>query len=158
MLTTHTTTHCGCPKCNDRYSVIVNWIHSQMVLQRDTHLLNLFNNLFTLSAQASWNMFRISSAISTRVISILWTKDFSMAEWWQLPKIVQNIGPIGQPTSSLWDWTLTYRMQPTNIQSEPSCSHSYWNGDRFGQRGQPNKNPGIWQAPSLTCANVRRLC
>ena len=53
----------------------------------DTHLLNLFNTMFPLPTQASWNVFQISSEISTRVISILRTKDFSLDAWRRLPKI-----------------------------------------------------------------------
>ena len=75
----------------------------------DSHLLTMFNSMFPLPLQASWNVFQISSAISTRVISILRTKDFSLDEWRRLPKIGTNIGTVGAPMSNLWDWTLTYR-------------------------------------------------
>ena len=86
----------------------------------DHDLLTLFNSMFPLPSQASWNVFQISSDISTRVISILRTKDFTMAEWNRLPKIGRNIGIAGKPMSGLWNWTLTYRIQPSPRQQEPS--------------------------------------
>jgi hypothetical protein len=86
----------------------------------DSHLLTMFNSIFPLPSQASWNIFQISSAISTRVISILRTKDFSMDEWRRLPKIGKNIGHNGAPMSNLWEWTLTYRKQPSQQQHEHS--------------------------------------
>ena len=46
----------------------------------DSHLLTMFNSMFPLPSQASWNVFQISSAISTRVISILRTNG-RMDEW-----------------------------------------------------------------------------
>ena len=86
----------------------------------ETDLLTLFNSMFPLPSQASWNVFQISSDISTRVISILRTKDFTMAEWNRLPKIGRNIGLVGKPMSDLWNWTLTYRIPPSLRQHEPS--------------------------------------
>ena len=86
----------------------------------DTHLLNLFNTMFPLPTQASWNVFQISSEISTRVISILRTKDFSLDEWRRLPKTGKNIGIAGAPMSDLWDWTLTYRTPPSQQPREHS--------------------------------------
>ena len=79
----------------------------------DAHLLTLFNTLFPLPLQASWNVFQISSSISTKVISILRTKDFSMDEWRRLPPIGKSIGTIGAPMCNLWEWTLTYRTVAT---------------------------------------------
>ena len=84
----------------------------------DMELLTMFNSMFPLPSQASWNVFQISSAISTKVISILRTKDFSLAEWNRLPKIGKNIGHVGAPMSNLWNWTLTYRTAPTSQQHE----------------------------------------
>ena len=78
----------------------------------DTHLLTMFNSMFPLPTQASWNVYQISSEISTRVISILRTKDFTLDAWRRLPKIGTNIGTAGAHMSGLWDWTLTYRTSP----------------------------------------------
>lgn len=95
---------------------------------KDSHLLTVFNSMFPLPSQASWNVFQISSAISTRVIFILQTKDFSMDKWHRLPKIGRNIGPIGAPMSNLWEWTLTYRKKTftttarTNTKETPNGS------------------------------------
>ena len=86
----------------------------------DSHLLTLFNRMFPLPDQASWNVFQLSSAISTRVTSILRMKDFSMGEWRRLPRAGKNIGIIGTPMSNLWDWTLSYRKQSSVTRSGPS--------------------------------------
>ena len=86
----------------------------------DSHLLTMFNTLFPLPSQASWNVFHLSSEISTRVISILRTKDFSLDEWRRLPKIGINIGTVGLPMSNLWQWTLTYRTSHSQQQQELS--------------------------------------
>jgi hypothetical protein len=39
-------------------------------------LLALFNNLFPLSNQTSWNVFQISYAVGMQVISVLQMRDF----------------------------------------------------------------------------------
>jgi hypothetical protein len=83
-------------------------------------LLTLYNSSFPLPNQASWNVYRPSSAITTRVTSILRMKLFTADEWRRLPTIGKNIGDVGQPTSHLWEWTLTYRRPTTNIAQESS--------------------------------------
>ena len=84
--------------------------------------LTLYNSLFPLPAQESWNLFRLSSATSTRVTSILRTKAFTLAEWRRLQRAGKLIGPIGKPSSNLWEWTLSYRAPATlNVSS---CSQS----------------------------------
>lgn len=81
----------------------------------ETHadLLTLFNTTFPLPSQASWTVYHVSSAISTRVISILQMQDFTADEWRRLPKLGKNIGTVGSRTSHLWDWTHTYKKQTT---------------------------------------------
>ena len=86
----------------------------------DGALLTLYNSSFPLPNQASWNVYRPSSAITTRVTSILRMKLFTADEWRRLPTIGKNIGDVGQPTSHLWEWTLTYRRPTTNIAHESS--------------------------------------
>ena len=83
-------------------------------------LLTLFNNTFPLPNQASWTIYHPSSAITTRVISILRMQHFTADEWRRLPKAGKSIGQIGCPMSHLWKWTLTYRKHTTNTEHEHS--------------------------------------
>jgi hypothetical protein len=80
----------------------------------DTSFLTLYNSTFPLPNQESWTAYRLSSKISTRVISILLMRDFSMAEWRRLPRPAVPIGKIGSSLSNLWEWTLTYRALTTS--------------------------------------------
>ncbi len=75
----------------------------------NTEVITFFNSHFPLPNKTSWNIFQIHSDVAMRVISILWTKHFSLDEWRQLPKIGSITGPIGPNMSHLWDLTLTYR-------------------------------------------------
>ncbi|KAL7549199.1 hypothetical protein ACHAWF_012468 [Thalassiosira exigua] len=86
----------------------------------DADLLQLFNDKFPLPNQQSWTVFRISSALSVRVISVLRTKVFSLAEWRRLPNVGTFTGKIGAPTSHLWEWTLTFRRPHTDSKSDAS--------------------------------------
>lgn len=86
----------------------------------DTQLLRLFNTSFPLPNQASWTVHRPSSAISTRLISILRMQDFTADEWRRLPVIGKNTGNIGCPTSHLWEWTLSYKRHSMNAKREHS--------------------------------------
>ncbi len=86
----------------------------------DDDLLTLFNSLFPLQSQASWNVFQPSTAICTQVISVLQTKVTTTEEWRRLPQKGTWLGPTGAAMSNLWDWTLTYRTRRTTTQSEPS--------------------------------------
>jgi hypothetical protein len=45
-----------------------------------------------------------------RVISVLPIQVFGMAEWRRLPSLGSHTGAIGQPTSNLWEWTLSFRV------------------------------------------------
>ena len=77
--------------------------------ETDSQLLTLFNASFPLPNKNSWTIFRISTKISMRVISLLRMQLTTMGEWQRLPKIGKLIGKIGPPTSNLWEWTLSYR-------------------------------------------------
>ena len=79
----------------------------------DSELLTLFNNSFPLPNQKSWTVFRLTSDISMRVISLLRMQVSSMDEWRRLPKIGQHTGKIGVPTSGLWEWSIIYRTSAT---------------------------------------------
>ena len=85
-----------------------------------THkLLTLFNSTFPLPAQASWNIYQLSSDIATRVISILRMKAFTADEWRRLPRKGHYIGNIGPPMSTLWEWTHTFDKRPTTTEYVP---------------------------------------
>ena len=85
----------------------------------DTQLLTLFNSTFPLPRQASWTVYRISSKLATRVISILRMKAFTADEWRRLPEKGRFIGSVGSPMSSLWDWTHTFAKRRTTTESAP---------------------------------------
>lgn len=86
----------------------------------DTNLLALFNTTFPLPSQASWTVFHPTNAICMKILSVLRMKAISMEEWRQPGKIGKHIGTIGVPTSHLWEWTLSYRTNPSSSDSEPS--------------------------------------
>jgi len=86
----------------------------------DTDLLALFNTTFPLPSQASWTVFHPTNAICMKILSVLRMKAISMEEWRQPGKIGKHIGTIGVPTSHLWEWTLSYRTNPSSSDSEPS--------------------------------------
>ena len=94
----------------------------------DSALLNIFNSSFPLPNQNSWTVFRLFSAISMLVISVLQMQAFAMDEWRRLPKPGKHIGPIGLPTANLFKWTLTYRGSHTPQESAysraslPACA------------------------------------
>ena len=83
-------------------------------------LLTLVNQKFPLPHQRSWTVFRLNSAISTRVISVLRMMPTSLDEWRRLPRAGCHTTPTGVPTSGLWEWTLTCRGSPT----EQGCDSS----------------------------------
>ena len=85
----------------------------------DAQLLTLFNKTFPLPNQGSWTVFRLSSRIATRVISILRMTAFTADEWRRLPEKGKLIGSVGSPMSSLWEWTHTFAKQPTQSEFVP---------------------------------------
>ena len=89
----------------------------------DNDFLTLFNTTFPLPNQASWTLYRPSSAISTRLISILRMKVFMADGWRRLPPSGKSIGTVGSPTPLLWEWTLTYRRHATTKKHAP-CQDS----------------------------------
>jgi hypothetical protein len=85
----------------------------------DADLLHLFNSSFPLPHQASWTVFHLSSAIATKLISVLRMRPFSMDDWRRLPTARKNIGDAGKPMSHLLDWTHTYRKPHANTELDP---------------------------------------
>jgi hypothetical protein len=94
----------------------------------DDNLLTLFNKLFPLPNQNSWTVFHPSCAIFTRVCSVLRMKATSAEEWRRLPGVGRHVGKIGEPSSHLWEWTLTCGGSRSNTPSDPSQ-------DSQGRRG-----------------------
>ena len=88
----------------------------------DKELLTFFNNTFPLPQQNSWTVFKISKRLSTKVISLLLTQRFELAEWRRLPPIGNHIGDVGTPTAGLWEWTLTFRIPQHHTSEEPGHS------------------------------------
>ena len=86
----------------------------------DSELTTLFNSLFPPPPQTSWNVFRHSSAITTRVISALRTKVSTTDEWRRLPQRGTYFGPIGPSTSNLWEWTHSFKTHRIQHKSEQS--------------------------------------
>jgi len=86
----------------------------------DDALHEKMNSLFPLPNQAFWSVFHLTSAICTRVTSVLQTRHIDMEEWRRLPKIGSYIGSIGAPMSSLWEWTLTFRRSHSKTVSDAS--------------------------------------
>ena len=86
----------------------------------DSDLLQYFNKNFPLPNQASWTVFRPSSAVCTKILSVLRMQDTSMDAWRRLPKAGRHIGDIGAAMSSLWEWTLTYRTPSSTSKSGAS--------------------------------------
>ena len=79
----------------------------------DVELLTLMNAKFPLPKQKSWTVFRLSSAISTRVLSVLRMKHTTLDEWRRLPVTGKFSGEIGAASSQLWEWTLSFRRPRT---------------------------------------------
>ena len=83
----------------------------------DSDLLTLFTSLFPPPPQISWNVFHHSSAICTKVISALRTQVSTTDEWRRLPPKGTFAGTIGQTTSHLYNWTLSFRTPITQRKS-----------------------------------------
>ena len=99
----------------------------------DLELLTLFNSHFPLPGQASWTVFRMTSKVFMRVISVLRMRDTGLDEWRRLPKIGAHTGNIGAPTSHLWEWSLTFRRSAMSPECESlPASQQGSDGDAMG--------------------------
>ena len=90
--------------------------------KNDTELLNLFHSSFPLPEQASWTVYRPSTGIYMRVLSVLRMQATSMDVWRRLPKRGRHIGEIGAASSHLWEWTLTFRELVSQTKSGASLA------------------------------------
>lgn len=82
----------------------------------DEEFLQLFNSNFPLPNQQSWQLYKIPTKLSMRVISILLMKDSELAEWRQLPTRRANTGTSGPNMSNLWELTLTWQKTQQNLE------------------------------------------
>jgi hypothetical protein len=78
----------------------------------DTSFCRMFNDMFPLPNQQSWTVFKISTDLFTKVLSVLRMQAFEMDEWRRLPRSGKFVGDIGAPIAGLWEWTLIYRTLP----------------------------------------------
>jgi len=97
----------------------------------DTDFSHLYNSLFPLPDQSSWNVFRFSNAIVMKIISVLRTRPSTMDEWRRLPRLGRCIGPPGPSSLHLWAWIHTSTGSGTNTESErsPGLRQQYEAGD-----------------------------
>jgi hypothetical protein len=86
----------------------------------DDALRSLFNDKFPLPNQQLWTIVHVSNRIFTKVLSVLWMEPFSMEEWQRLPRPGRHTGAVGEPTASLWEWTLIYRESSTKTSCDIS--------------------------------------
>ena len=131
-------------------------------------LLCLFNSRFPLPNKASWTVYQVSSDISMRVISALRHKHLTLAEWRRLPQHGRSIGPIGPAMSNLWDWTLSYRTNPTkteslHLQASPpesergsTASESKSELEQFLRQSQPLARRVPWPSAPILRNNTDR--
>ena len=127
----------------------------------DDELLTLFNSRFPLPGQVSWTIFRITSRVFTRVISVLRTQDIALEEWRRLPRIGGHTGNIGATMSHLWDWSLTFRRSGTSQGCESSrASRQGYDEGATGEESeyrlqqslaqlQPLDRRSLWPAKSI---------
>ncbi len=71
--------------------------------QSELNFLTFLNKSFPLPCQNSWTLCQPTSAIATRVISVLRMKPFTLEDWRRLPVVGKNIGTTGRLTQSLWE-------------------------------------------------------
>jgi hypothetical protein len=83
-------------------------------------LLSYFKCNFTLPNQTSWPVCQPTSAIATRVISVLQMTPFTLDDWRRLPLAGKNIGITDKSTRCLWEWTLTFRIPTSQSVSDSS--------------------------------------
>ena len=88
--------------------------------QSDSGLLTFFNCNFKLPNQNSWTVCQPTSAIATRVISVLTLMPFTLDDWRQLPAAGKHFGITGKSMWRLWEWTLTFRIPTSQCRSDSS--------------------------------------
>ena len=128
--------------------------------------LTLFDRLFPLPQQSSWQSFHLSSKIVTKVTDALLMKPLRMQEWRRLPKIGTNISRPGASTCNLGELTRTWEEKcPSQKECTISQASEQWSApanwateskselDRYVQRLLPLRRPSRWtkaKRPSTT--------
>ena len=128
--------------------------------------LTLFDRLFPLPKQSSWQSFLLSSKIVTRVTDALRMKPLKMREWRKLPKIGTSISRPGVSMCNLGELTRTWEDQsPSRRKCTTSQASEQWSAqgnwamenkselDRYVQRLLPLRRPSHWtevKCPSTT--------
>ena len=88
--------------------------------------LTLFDRLFPLPQQCSWQSFRLSSKIVTRITDALQMKQFDVLEWKKLPRIGTSISRPGASSCNLGELTRTWdkRSNPRQRDSQMEIGSS----------------------------------
>ena len=128
--------------------------------------LTLFDRLFPLPKQSSWQSFLLSSKIVTKVTDALQMKPLKMHEWRRLPRIGTSISRPGASMCNLGELTRTWEAQsPSERRCTTSQASERWSAQanwateskselgRFVQRLLPLPRPSLWtegKCPSTT--------
>jgi hypothetical protein len=80
----------------------------------ETEFLSLINSEFPLPQKRSWRGFRLSYALSTKVISELGMTVSPMGEWRRLRRIGKSFGGTGVPIADPSELTRTWRKQTSS--------------------------------------------
>ena len=102
-----------------------NWSEQKWHFKSEHDLLTFFNRNFMLPTKNSWTVCQPTSAIATRVISVLRMTSFTLDDWMRLPAAGKNIGITGKGMWRLWEWTLTFRVPASKSGSDyyPGLQH-----------------------------------
>ena len=124
--------------------------------------LTLFDRLFPLPQQCSWQSFRLSSRIITRITDALQMKPFNVLEWKKLPKIGTSISRPGASSCNLGELTRIWESQcPSQTKCTTSPASEQWSEqanwateskfelDQYVQRLLPLRRPSRWTEAKL---------
>ena len=123
--------------------------------------LTLFNRMFPLPDQTTWQSFLLSSKIVTKVTDVLLTKESTMEEWKKLPKIGANISSAGACSCNLGELTRTWSAHPSANACTTSPASEEWSDkgawaeesksalDQYVQRLLPLRRPSRWTEAKL---------
>ena len=107
----------------------------------DNDFLTFFNSQFPLNNQISWQLFRLSDELSSRVISALQTGATEMDVWRRLPPLGTSIGGTGVSTAKNYAKTLTFRI--------PEGSHMKTSSDSRVVSQQESEREAMAEAAKL---------
>ncbi len=126
----------------------------------DADQLTFFNNNFPLPNQNSWTVSQPTSAIATRLISILWITHFMLDEWRWLPAVATIFGPLASLYEAFGSGPISSGHNLLNTHAGPFRIHGKGlHGINFGQGKQvkhctvSNAITAIGQMIALACDN-----